>query len=240
MRTFLYVLVLITLYCYGSRAGQRAPVSGPMTFIVDSTTWHLYQRTETATPVTNMPRAGIYFDFPVSLLPDPLANPPWDGYLLTSLYNPKRLIGTKITGTHLVFVFKVMATPNVLWNHMSDPDNTGPDPAKLTPYISRFNPMYNSWDGSRWWAGACRWALSGGDMVVLDVPLDPDYWSDTYGHPATLDDMHRLNFTGTLNNCWYLGVTFGGGSFFGHGVNISSADGGAVQAQFHLYQVYTY
>lgn len=247
MRTFLYVLVLVTLYCYGSRAGLKGkPYPSGSEIAVNAESWSLYQRTETPTPVTNLLNGGIYFDFPVSPLPDPLATPPWDGYLLTSLWQLKAgtQIGTDLRGTHLVFVFQVLATPNVLWNYMSDPDNTAPVSPKMTLYFGRFNPMYNAWDGSRWWASAYRWTLSdSGGVLTLDVPIDPAYWSDTYGHPATLDDMHRLNFCGTpgiLRNVFYLGVTFGGGSAYGHGVNVSSADGQAAQAQFRLLRVYTY
>lgn len=240
---FLAAILPITEFA-GSKT--RVPPPAGIEFAVNSQAWSLYQRTETPTPVGGLTPTGIYFDFPQSPLPDTLATPPWDGYLLTSLWQSKRgtQIGTKITGTHMVFMFQVVATPGVIWNYMSDPDNTDPTPAKFTPYISRFNPMYNAWDGSRWWASSYRWTLSdSGGVLTLDVPIDPAYWSDTYGHPATLDDMHRLNFCGTpgvLRNVFYLGVTFGGGSACGHGVNITSADGQAVQAQFRLLRVYTY
>jgi hypothetical protein len=65
------------------------------------------------------------------------------------------------------------------------------------------------------------WAPSGvtlklGDDQTLTSVLDPSVWTNCYGEHDT------GGFAGALENAMGIGFTFGGKSFFGHGVYLSS------------------
>ena len=64
------------------------------------------------------------------------------------------------------------------------------------------------------------WAPSGvtlklGDNQTLASVLDPSVWTNCYGEHDT------SGFAGALENAMGIGFTFGGQSFFGHGVYLS-------------------
>jgi len=55
------------------------------------------------------------------------------------------------------------------------------------------------------------------------VALDPGQWTDTNGNLGTSDP---IRFAAALADPMTIGLTFGGGCFFGHGVYI---DGGTAR-----------
>ena len=71
--------------------------------------------------------------------------------------------------------------------------------------------------------------------MTLTIPLRPHHWSSVFGKVGDQDTTTIAGFDQALENANYLGVTFGGGCFFGHGVNIS---GGT--AQFKILNVSTF
>lgn len=85
--------------------------------------------------------------------------------------------------------------------------------------------LYNDVDGTRWWSNPVAWTLQDG-TVMLEVDLTPDNWSSTFGHPAS---TMPADFANTLSHPTFVGLTFGGGCSFGHGV--ATAKG---TAQFRL------
>jgi hypothetical protein len=46
-------------------------------------------------------------------------------------------------------------------------------------------------------------------------------WSDVIGEFGTLSATTQAGFAATLASVSQIGMTFGGGCFFGHGVNVS-------------------
>jgi hypothetical protein len=66
----------------------------------------------------------------------------------------------------------------------------------------------------RWWATASKYDLGSQDNtpIRLTVPLTPDQWTNVYG------ERDPNAFYGALDNVGWIGVTFGGQYFFGHGV----------------------
>jgi hypothetical protein len=55
----------------------------------------------------------------------------------------------------------------------------------------------------------------------MTVPLTPDQWSSVYGKPGNLNATTLAGFHDALTNLGHVGMTFGGGCFAGHGVNVS-------------------
>jgi hypothetical protein len=160
-------------------------------------------------------QTGWYFDFPVYDQPVSTCaskgNCPGVHYVVTDYTQP-------ITAVTLVMTFRVETTGSVVFNGNLQPDNTCNFPAGVHPYIERQND-----DGGefyRWWANPIYYALAPGS-VTLAVPLTPDQWSSVFGKFGNYDAESLAGFQAALQNVGEVGMTFGGGCFFGHGVNVS-------------------
>jgi hypothetical protein len=110
--------------------------------------------------------------------------------------------------------------------------NTCDYPAHVRPYIERkgdngYNPNY------RWWADDPYSyeldTLLG--TVTIVVPLDPAYWSNVNGE---IGSTNPSAFQAALANPMRIGMTMGGGCYFGHGVNVT---GGVARFDLMQYQV---
>jgi hypothetical protein len=54
--------------------------------------------------------------------------------------------------------------------------------------------------------------------TTLAVPLTPDQWSSVFGRFGKQNATTLNGFQDVLGNLGHVGMTFGGGCFFGHGV----------------------
>lgn len=198
---------------------------------------------------------GIITDFPVSDKLDPLAGPNWNGYLVNEIsgnmllttsakpnnaawnkLHPPTLLPAVLTldpKSHLIYEFTFTQTPGSVLNYQSDTNNTDKTvPAGFRPFLKDATwPMM----GNRWWSRQ-RWSLvpTGPNVVVLDVSLDPSNWFDVDGNGADLGpNPANSGYLAALARPTYIGLTFGGGFFAGHGVNVSNGN-----AQFCLSRMY--
>jgi hypothetical protein len=179
-------------------------------------------------PIHAVPSGGIGFDFEVSQFPDPNAGPTWDGYLISPVHN------IALTGSEIVVTFAINADPSVIWNYASDSWNTNPPPANFHVYVSTSEgsckepfTICNA-PQLRWWSNPVKFTLvDTGGTVELHVPITPENWSETDGAPAT-DPIFYPYWVQTMNSPKWVGITFGGGSAFGHGVNVTLEPGVAV------------
>lgn len=189
-------------------------------------TWSKRFRTLEGYPVAAHPKAGITMEIPVSEKPDPNAGPKWLGYVTGSF--KKR---TPILGSRLVFKFQILC--DGCFNFKSDEHNNGTEPAAFRPFLKK-----NSWDMmgavDRWWSAARFELKNTPDLQTLDVSLEPSEWTQVDGFKASYDEHFRSDFKKTLEQPSFYGVTFGGGSFYGHGVNVCG------KATFNLYSMYSY
>lgn len=98
-------------------------------------------------------------------------------------------------------------------------------PATVHLFFEQKNDDMVSANG-RWWAdisGGYDLGSEDNSTISLIVPFTPDQWSNVYGE-------HNADaFYAALNNVGWIGITFGGDFFWGHGVALS---GGT--AQYHL------
>ena len=70
----------------------------------------------------------------------------------------------------------------------------------------------------RYWSKLSYKELTSGTFNISESLQDPSKWSDVYGKSGS-DYPDR--FTATVSNAEKVGVTFGGGCFYGHGVFVS-------------------
>jgi hypothetical protein len=62
----------------------------------------------------------------------------------------------------------------------------------------------------------------------MTIKLSPDQWTNVEGEPSP------SGFAETLKNMGNIGLTFGGGCFFGHGVNVSGVPARFIMTRFEL------
>jgi hypothetical protein len=117
--------------------------------------------------------------------------------------------------------FQILTTGVPTFNYKLGADNTCATPATVRLFLERKDDDFSQ-EFYRWWANPMGYELqvTPGD-VTLTVPLTPDQWSSVYGKTGDYDAAALAGFQDALRNLGNIGMTFGGGCFFGHGVNIS-------------------
>ncbi len=122
---------------------------------------------------------------------------------------------------------------NPIFRYDTEPDNTCIFPAHVRPYIARRNyDGYANYD--RWWSNPIAIELVPNMMSTITTPLDPAQWSSVYGHTGDSSLEAMAGFQAALNDPGDVGLSMGGGCFYGHGVYVS---GGSAQFVLLNYQV---
>jgi hypothetical protein len=190
------VAAVIAAACSGSPTG---PSPTPLTASLTSTSWETISDPQPY-PLTNNGTA-LAFDFPTT-------------GSMEYLYTPSAL--TAIHGT-LTASFNITTSGPVIFNSL-DPQTTSCTlPSAVRPFIWSNNNGEGPYD--RWWSNPRAFTLAPGSGSV-SVPLKPDNWSSVNGQLGNASDPIRFNFEKALLNVTRLGVTFGGGCSFGHGINV--------------------
>ncbi len=96
-------------------------------------------------------------------------------------------------------------------------DPTDKLPATVRIFFERQDDDLSNPNG-RWWAQASMYDLGSedGQILALTVPFTSDQWANVDGH------QDPQAFSAALKNIGWVGMTFGGQYFAGHGVAISS------------------
>ena len=143
------------------------------------------------------------------------------GYLYNT--SPPRVLARQVSVS-----FTVKATGAPVFNYKTESANTCPGTANVRPFFQ----AHNDWAGEfgRWWADPDAATLASGS-TTLNIPVTPDRWISVYGKRGDQDAATNAAFADAIKNVTSLGVTFGGGCFFGHGVFVNRGTG---TAQFVL------
>jgi hypothetical protein len=157
---------------------------------------------------------GVAFNFPVEDGTHPRVDYFWSS-------ETKPLSGTITTSFQIA-----TSSPSVVFNYVFEPTNTCSYPAHVRLLLAAkgFNNLSSpNYVNDRWWSNPTAALLVGGSTVTLTVPLTPDQWSNVNGQFGT---AQPAGFANALQHPAMLGFSYGGGCFFGHGVNVS---GGTAQ-----------
>jgi hypothetical protein len=129
------------------------------------------------------------------------------------LFTPSTLAALRGT---LVVTLQVVTTGTVAFNPL---DTTS---CNLPPSARPFFWANDSGNGNfdRWWSNPRAYALAAGGTTI-SVPLQAENWSSVDGRFGSADAETRFGFEKALLNVTRLGLTFGGGCSFGHGVRVS-------------------
>ena len=90
-------------------------------------------------------------------------------------------------------------------------------PATLHIFVEQQGDDLSDPNG-RWWAQTGGYDLGSKDneTITIEVPFTPNDWSNVFGQ------SDATNFSNALTNIGWIGITFGGQYFWGHGVALAS------------------
>jgi hypothetical protein len=114
----------------------------------------------------------------------------------------------------------ITASAGVVFDYHTEASNTCPGSATVRLYFQQQGDDLTMADATyRWWSNPSSFVLAATDGPVrLSVPLHGDKWSAVNG----MTGMQQPNgFAAALAHPANVGLTFGGGCFFGHGVFIA-------------------
>ena len=167
--------------------------------------------------------------------PFPLAN---DGGALTFNFPASGSINYLFTASPLKIVrgtlsvsVRVTTTGPVVFNSLDQQSPSCSIPSSVRPFIWANNNGNGDYD--RWWSNPRAYTLAAGTATIT-VPLTADAWSSVNGRTGNADAPTTFAFDTALLNVSRLGVTFGGGCSFGHGINVS---GGAASFAITEYRI---
>jgi hypothetical protein len=134
------------------------------------------------------------------------------GYVTTNWNKP-------IAGSPIAITFEIAATPGTVFGFKTERANTCATPANFRLLIERKNDKLTE-PSYRWWSNQINYPLQNTNgLVSLTIPLSGDNWSDVYGVTGAADPT---GFAAALAHAGPVGMTFGGGCFFGHGAYVTS------------------
>lgn len=133
----------------------------------------------------------------------------------------------------LSMTFRVVISPDVKFEY-GYPINPGLRPANTRFYLQK-GLILNNNANSRWWSNPVSCDLiDAGSGITLSVGLNPSEWSNIYGHMGNYSEGTIKGFITAVARAGRIGITFGGGSFFGHGVWVSQGSATFVMQEYKV------
>lgn len=196
----------------GNQAFPNIPPEAPNVVSLDPQNWYIYYSAEMPPHPSTDPEGAWSFEFPSSETSGHV------NYVQTPFNATTTLHNVSIT-----FKVESVAPQYVVV------DPTDIPPATVHVFFEQQNDNLSDANG-RWWAGASQYNLGSKDntAVTYSVPLIPDQWSNVYGQ------RDSQSFYSALANVGWIGVTFGGQYFWGHGVALASGSAKYILVGFQV------
>jgi hypothetical protein len=194
----LLALAVLAAGCAGTPTGPSGPPT-PLTLSLGSGLWETIGEPQPY-PIRN-DGASLVFDFPA------------DGSM-HYLFTPSGL--NSIRGT-LVVNLTVATSGPVVFESLDPQSGSCNIPSSVRPFFWANNNGNGPYD--RWWSNPRAYTLAAG-AATISVPLAAENFSSVNGRFGNADSETRFNFDKALLNVTRLGLTFGGGCSFGHGLRV--------------------
>jgi hypothetical protein len=205
-----WVCLMAVVACAGS---PTEPSPTPLTVSLDSSLWQTFSDPQPL-PLFNQ-GAALAFEVPVQ-------------GSINYLFTASTL--SAIRGT-IVAGIAITATGPVLFNSLDPQSGACVIPPSVRPFIWANGNGEGSYD--RWWSNQRFTTLAPG-VATLTVPLKPENWSSVNGQFGNASPDIRYNFERALLNVTRLGLTFGGGCSFGHGINVRGGTATFALTEFRI------
>lgn len=135
-------------------------------------------------------------------------------YLTTSHSSP-------ITASAIEFTIAVEGATDTWFDHVTESGNIpGGIPSSCRFVLQRDVTT----EFGRWFSNPFCIELRPRTTQLLRVPLTPENWSSVYGKFGDYNDAARKGFARVLSSPVSVGLVFGGGNFFGHGLRARSGN----------------
>jgi hypothetical protein len=199
-----------------SACDGNGPVSAPTTpsTVVrrDAQAWAILYSPGMPPHPTPQTGAGWYFDFPT--------DPNSVHYVLAAVnMGASSDVGARIVVT-------TSGTPVFVYNLQRD--NTCVYPAHVRFLLQEKGDDLSGRNGKqyfRWWSNSVAYQLGPGAANLSASLTDFSQWTSVFGEKANASAAATAGFKQAMTNLGYVGFSFGGGCYYGHGVRVSG--GGA-------------
>jgi hypothetical protein len=139
-------------------------------------------------------------------------------------------------GTTLYLTIEMNASPSTVFNLAQGPEPTCNTPPSIRPYMQAdgWEPMPRDYTSMRWWSRQGYVPLVTAGTFSLAVPLTADRWGGVNGQLATSSDAALRWFSRIVQAVQpsRIGLVFGGGCSFGHGLYVSGGTATLTVTQF--------
>jgi hypothetical protein len=130
--------------------------------------------------------------------------------------------------------FRIETTGSPFFDWRTAPNNICDNPASVRLYLQRRgDDMSAAKEFFRWWSNPVAYTLAPGAGELV-VPLDPAQWSSVLGKKGTDSAAARLGFEAALADLGNVGMTFGGGCYYGHGVFVTGGTARFIATEYEV------
>jgi hypothetical protein len=133
-------------------------------------------------------------------------------------------------------ILQISTTGAPVFNYRLNPNNTCDYPAHARLYLQRTGDDLSGqgeYEFYRWFSHEVAYRLEPG-TAHLAAALTPAQWTSVFGKKGDYDVAAATGFVQALRLLGRVGFVFGGGCFYGHGVNVS---GGTARFALILYSI---
>jgi hypothetical protein len=210
-----------SLLSWAPAVAPAVPPAGPVMLSMEAVSWNItYSPTMPAHPAAA--GGGAWFlDIPIG--PDGQAA--WSAPVIPAVHYVTLPVALNLSGRKsLTASFRLETSGEPVFQFKLKPDNVClAPPASVSLFLQRAGDDMSgagAMEFYRWWSQPISWVLADG-IATLIVPLTSDQWVSVMGKMGNADATATAGFQSALANLSNIGLTFGGGCFKGHGVNIS-------------------
>lgn len=195
--------------CSGPPSAPTSQPPTPLTVSLRSEAWQTIADPDPF-PLANNAGSELTFEFPAT-------------GSMHYLFTASAL--AEIRGTVAV-TLRIATTGPVVFNSLDPVTSSCSIPPSVRPFFWANQNGNGQYD--RWWSNPRAFPLASG-RTTFTVPLTPESWSSVNGRFGNADSEARFGFDKAILNVTRLGLTFGGGCSFGHGINVQGG-----RAEFFL------
>ena len=178
-----------------------------------------YSQRDAAKPVFG--RVGMVLRFPARYLLQAQARLPRRSLCHHAYRKPIPVNATLVTS------FQIVTQGEVRFNYQLEASNTCLSPATVRAFLQRADDDLYAANG-RFWSNPIATILAPGNFTMA-IKLHRDQWTNVEGQ------HDRAGFEALLGKIGNVGITFGGGCFFGHGVNVEGGSARFFMSSFAIH-----